>query len=80
MNNIVIAYRPGPDHPWYCHVDYGQSQGWQSEIVGPINGVIVNGEYARPGELRAEGYEVVVTELPNWPERRYQHLEYSNVS
>ncbi len=76
MNNIVIAYRPGPNHRHYKHVDYGRSQGWQSKIVGPLMSEVVGNDYTLPDELRAEGYEVVVTELPNWSEGRYAHMEY----
>ena len=76
MKNVMIAYRPGPGHRFYRHCDYGRSQGWQCEIVGPISGEVVNGEYTRPAVLRDEGYEVVVTELPDWPEGRFAHMEY----
>jgi len=79
MNSIMIAYRPGPAHQHYKHIDYGASQGWQVEMVGPLRGDIANGQYTRPQALREIGYEVIVTELPNWSDERYGHMEYQPV-
>jgi hypothetical protein len=80
MNNIMVAYRPGPGHRFYKHCDYGRGQGWNVRLVGPISGEIVDGEYVLPNRLREEGYEVVVTELPNWSEGRYRHMEYQPIT
>jgi hypothetical protein len=60
--NRITAYRPGPTHRFYKHVDYGTSNGWQ---------VVMGVRPERVQQLRDEGYDILTFDLPDWPDDGY---------